>query len=199
MRIPHLNPTISYKVASATLFSKNIRHVSQRLQYLNIDPFTHSFSYSSSFPNSRFQLRYPISFLSTSTFNILFPLSICVSYPDKKVMNSFQTLSILYSVFLHHYLSFLWYYSIDITILLILAHKCRSHILQLNFTLSIYITVCQHLLRTSLNQNPLTVYTSEPRQRYLTADATAPHLPATKETNKTGFTMSSYILKIIIF
>lgn len=171
--------------------------MSQRFQYVNIDSFIHSFSYSSSYPNSRFQVRYPISFLSASTFNILFSLSICVSYPDKKVMNSFQTLSILYSVFLHHYLSLLWHYSIDITILLILAQKCRSHILQLNFTLSIYVTVCQHFLRTSLNHNPLTVHTSE--QRNLTADATAPHLPETKETNKIGFTMSSCILKIKIF
>lgn len=159
-------------------------------------PFLFIFLFISKFPLST---KIPHFFLYTSTFNILFPLSICISYPDKKVMNSFQTLSILYSVFLHHYLSVLWYYSIDITILLILAHKCRSHILQLNFTLSIYVTVCQHLLRTSFNQNPLTVYTSEPKQRYLTADATAPHLPATKETNKIGFTMSSYILKIFIF
>ena len=182
MQIPHLYPTISYKVASATLFWKNVRNVYQRLQYLNTASFIHSPSYSSSFPNSRFHLSYPISFLSTSAFNILFLLSICVSYPDKKVMNSFQTFSILYSVFLHHYSSLLRYYSINITILLILAHKCRSHILQLNFGLSIYIRVCQHLLRQSLKQNQLTVYTSEPRQRYFTADATAPHLPETEET-----------------
>jgi hypothetical protein len=184
MQIPHLYPTISYKVVSATVFWKNIRDVSQRLQYLNTASFTHSSSYSSPFPNSRFQLRYPMSFLSTSAFSILFHLSICVSYPDKKVMNSFQTFAILHSVFLHHYFSLLWSYSINITTLLILAHKCRSHILQLNFALSIRVRVCQHLLRTSLKQNPLTVYMSEPRQRYLTADATAPHLPETKKQTK---------------
>lgn len=184
MQIPRLYPTISYKVASATLFWKNTRNVSQRLQYLNIASFTQSSSYSSSFPNSRFHLSYPISFLSTSAFNILilFPISICVSYPDKKVMISFQTFSILYSVFLHHYFSLLWSYSINITILLILAHKCRSHILQFNFALSIHVRVCQHLPWTSLKQNPLTFCTSEPWQRYLTADATAPHLPETTET-----------------
>jgi len=35
----------------------------------------------------------------------------------------------------------------------------------------------------------------EPRHRYLTADATAPHLPETKETNKIGFTMSVCMIK----
>jgi hypothetical protein len=199
MQISHLYPTILYKAVSATLFWKNIRNVSQRLLYLNTASFTHSSSYSSSISNSRFQLRYPISFLSTSAFNILFHLSICVSYPDKKVMNSFQTFAILHSVFLHHYSSLLWSYAINITTLLILAHKCRSHILQLNFALSIHVRVCQHLLRTSLKQNPLTVYMLKPRQRYLTAEATAPHLPETKKTNKIGFTMSLCILKINIF
>lgn len=171
----------------------------QRLQCLNMDSFTHSSSYSSSFPNSRFQLSYPTSFLSTSVFSILFPLSICVSYPDKKVMNSFQTLSILYSVFLHHYLPLLWYYSVDITILLILAHKCRSHILQLNFALSIYVTVCQHLLRTSLKQTHLLSTRWNQHNDILRQMPLHRTYLKWKKQKKISFTMSLFILKIIIF
>jgi hypothetical protein len=45
----------------------------------------------------------------------------------------------------------------------------------------------QQLLRASPKQSPLTGHISEPRQRYLTADATAPRLPETKEMKKIGF------------
>lgn len=149
--------------------------------------------YSSSFPNSPFQLRYPISLIYTSTFNILFLHSICVSYPYTKSNEFFS--DVFYSIF---DLSASLLLPFMIPLRLILAQTGRSYIFQLNYALSIHVRVCQHLLSASLKQNPLTLCTSEQRQR-CTADAPAPHLPETKETKKIGFTMSSCILKIITF